>query len=349
MNQRLPAVKRCSFLSLSLFSALCAMSPANAATYQWRMYVPGVVAAPVAPSSPATPTSVLELKLGTASLPAAKVGTPLTYDFTSLLSATGDPAYSASHVSWTATNVPMGMTFNGGILSGAPESAGSATISVTASFNAKSVTQTYVLDASYYSSCKALLEGRPATTSGNYVLDVDGAGAVPAMSYYCDMSSSGGGWTMIVQQYSLYPVASWAGGTNGSSFTLAASNIPSHTQVGFGQGNSATFIDYVSWTYTTGDIPLTTLRGMKNTGNYYQVHRSAGGFYNYHNPEDTFGGSSVYWVNTMTFDMTGGRNFTWAFAPNAAPGYGVNAPGYAINGVETYTKSVSLPWTVWVR
>lgn len=357
MNRFDHFLKRSALVSLAGVGVLGLALPASAASFQWRQFAPGLVAAPAkstpaptpTPPAPAPQGSTVELTLSTATLSEAKLGTSFSYNFASLLSATGDPAYAANQVSWSATGLPAGLTFSGSTLSGTPEVLGISSITVTATFKDKSVSQTYSIDARYYSSCKALLQGNPATPSGSYTLDVDGSGAAPAMSYYCDMSNSGGGWTMIVQQYATSPVLSWAGGTNGNSFTLAANKIPSHSQVGFGQGNNATLIDYVNWTYSTGDIPVTLLAGQKNVGSSYQVFRSSIGFYNYHNPEEAFGGNSQYWVNSLTFDKTGGRFYSWAFAPNAAAFYGVNAPGFAINGAETYLTPVALPWTVWVR
>lgn len=45
-------------------------------------------------------------------------------------------------------------------------------------------------------SCKQLRE-LGFSTSGNYVLDVDGTGTISGHSFYCDMTTDGGGWTQI--------------------------------------------------------------------------------------------------------------------------------------------------------
>jgi len=50
-----------------------------------------------------------------------------------------------------------------------------------------------------FASCKALKGAATNVANGNYMIDPDGVGALPALSMYCDMTSDGGG-------YGSYPV-----------------------------------------------------------------------------------------------------------------------------------------------
>jgi hypothetical protein len=48
-----------------------------------------------------------------------------------------------------------------------------------------------------YASCKARLSANPGTASGQYTLDPDGTGPAASFITVCDMTTDGGGWTLI--------------------------------------------------------------------------------------------------------------------------------------------------------
>lgn len=232
--------------------------------------------------------------------------------------------------------------------------AGTYSVAVSATYKGTTATRTYslaVAGAPTLASCKAYLAAHPGAASGNYTLDVDGGGPIPAQSYYCDMTSDGGGWTKVVQQYEATPVSNWTGATSGSSFTLAASVIPAHTQVGFGKNNLATAVDYVTWTYKTTDIlPAVTVTSPK-TSKTYQVYRASTGWYWMHDPEGldwrTTWDAQVDARNALSLDEIGKNGANWVFSPQYGSSYVPNR-GFGMNGL-TYTVSDAYAWTIWVR
>jgi len=171
-------------------------------------------------------------------------------------------------------------------------------------------------------SCQAILTERPNAADDVYWLN--SRSGSKAFEAYCDMTTDGGGWTLVVAQFDANQVTDWNEGiqpdydptlASRAGFALNLDELPAHSQVAFGRDLLPTDIDYVNFEYTTGDIPLTELTGLK-TGNTYYAHRDQTDFYRQHDatPSANTVANTVL-NNTLTFDAEPGI-YSWAFSPN---------------------------------
>lgn len=351
---------------LPLVAALCTMSlPAQSADYHVVVPAPGKAAS----------YASIKLELNPASLPLGFVGDSYAgFDFSTALRITGDPELDMSQVSWSrySGELPDGLTLaRDGSLHGTPLRSGTGSFQALAKYKTKTALGTYALDVkaekqiilqagvrywedgTFAQSCAGYRQPAGpyayagATGDGTYRISINGQAS---FDVHCDMTSQGGGWTLVVSQNELTPVV-WTGAQSGNSFSLPSQQIPAHTQVAFGRSDLPV-LDYVNWTYSTGNIDKILLTSPAS-GKSYWAHRNELKNYSAHAPDYSPGDHEAavppvpnFWANTLTFDLNDDlMSLTWAFSPNWTQA----GRGYSFNGEDLWPLNNTEDWLVWVR
>jgi hypothetical protein len=206
------------------------------------------------------------------------------------------------------------------------------------------------------SSCKGILDNNYSVGDGVYSINNS-----KLFSVYCDMTTNGGGWTMVTAQFEQDPVINWNEGIQSDydptlstkkGFALNTSEIPPHSQISMSQTNydgMNTSNKYFNYVYTTGNIPVTHITEL-SSNSLYAIHRNTSEFFGRHDPEAEKGTLNE-WYDTLTIDLVDELvygQYSFAFSPENTAGR-EHYRGYSYNGESLVLSSESGAWVVWVR
>ena len=158
-------------------------------------------------------------------------------------------------------------------------------------------------------SCKEILNFYPMSPSGQYTIDPDGTGTLPSTSCYCDMTTDGGGWTLVLNYLH-------RGGTN-PGLWVKTNSLPllGSTALGTDESGSTTTWGHTAPAYLNA-FAFTELRLYGATSAHGRIIH----FKTNHT-------NTINYFRTGTGSMTGiNTNFTTlashtAFLPNSAANF----------------------------
>jgi hypothetical protein len=96
-------------------------------------------------------------------------------------------------------------------------------------------------------SCLAIRNANSSAPSGTYAIDPDGSGGAAAFNVYCDMASSGGGWTLVMMS-----------ANSGTTFGYDAAAWTTTSTLNPGVTDPAMNVDVKSPAFNT--LPFTSMR-----------------------------------------------------------------------------------------
>jgi len=90
-------------------------------------------------------------------------------------------------------------------------------------------------------SCAVIHTSNPTAPSGTYTIDPDGAAGAPAFSVTCDMTTAGGGWTVISSENFTGGATGWSDNTTSTACAYTTETLGGYLLTGAASSRTKTF------------------------------------------------------------------------------------------------------------